>query len=76
MRSEPDLGLRGVPTEELENLLRLVYRKEVSCPLSPAELARIGLQHRQEYLLHAFRGLDDHAAQKLLVAVLAERRPD
>ena len=67
------LGLVSVPTASLENLLRAVHRKVVSCPLSPGELAMIRLQDFSAELLNQLRGLDEPAVRAVLVAVLAER---
>ncbi len=68
------LGLRDVPTKDLERLLRAVFHGEPACPLKPSELARLGFQDRQESLLATLRGLDARAVQAVLVAVIAERR--
>ncbi|KIG15361.1 hypothetical protein DB30_05693 [Enhygromyxa salina] len=63
-----------MPTEELEQLLRLVHRKHITPPLTPVELALVGLQHRSEELMQSLRGLDEAGARAVLIAVLAERR--
>jgi hypothetical protein len=68
------MALTGVPTHELEQLLRYVYRREVELPLTPVTLARVGLQHRSEELMQSLRGLDEPGARAVLVAVIAERR--
>ncbi len=68
------LGLKDVPTDELEKLLRAVHRKGLSLPLLPAELACVGLQHRVEDLMAVLRGLDERGVRAVLVAVIAERR--
>ena len=52
-------GLVPIPTEDLKKLLSLVHRGEVTCPLTPWEVARVGLQSHMEGLLGALRGLDD-----------------
>lgn len=67
------LGLADVPTEDLRALLRHVHSGEARCPLDAAEVARLGLQHRHEELMH-LRGLDTPAVRAVLVAVLAERK--
>lgn len=67
------LGLTDVPTADLESLLRHVHSGEARCPLVASEIARLGLQHRHEELMH-LRGLDERAVRAVLVAVLAERR--
>ncbi len=67
-------GLSSVPTEDLRRLLRGVFRGDLPCPLDARDLARHGLQERQELLLGALRGLDLRAVQAVLVCVLAERK--
>lgn len=66
-------GLTAVSTDDLKTILRHVHRQEISCPVTPGELARIGLQDRSEPIMQALRGLDEHAARAVVVAVLAER---
>lgn len=73
MRSGPDVGLRQVPTEALQTLLRHLHRGEVDCPLAPIRLAAIGLQVHSERLMNALRGLESGGVRSVLVAVLAER---
>lgn len=68
------MALTGVPTTELEQLLRLVHRKQVELPLSPVALARVGLQHRSEEFMQVMRGLDEGGVRAVLIAVIAERR--
>lgn len=68
------MALTGVPTEDLERLLRLLHRGQVEAPLSPAAIACVGLQHRSEELLQSLRGLDEAGVRAVLVAVLAERQ--
>ncbi|MFV8753521.1 hypothetical protein ACNOYE_23460 [Nannocystaceae bacterium ST9] len=72
----PDLpmALTGVPTEELKQLLRRVHRNEIAIPITPANLAFVGLQHRAGEIMQSLRGLDEPGARAVLVAVLAERR--
>ena len=67
------LGLRDVPTQQLRTLLRAVYRKETTVPITPASLAALGLQDWSESVLGTLRELDDRAVHAVLVAVLAER---
>lgn len=67
------IALTGVPTEELKQLLRLVHRSEIGFPITPANLAFVGLQHRAAELMQSLRGLDEPGARAVLVAVLAER---
>lgn len=73
MTSAPSKGLTIVPTAELRELLRYLHRGQVQCPLSPGDLARVGLQDRSEPIMATLRGLDEAAARAVLVAVLAER---
>jgi hypothetical protein len=68
------IALTGVPTAELEQLLRLVHRKHISAPITPVELALVGLQHRSEEIMQSLRGLDDLGVRAVLIAVMAERR--
>lgn len=67
------VGLRDVPTERLRTLLRAVYRKETTVPVTPPSLAALGLQDWSEYVLGTLRDLDEKAVHAVLVAVLAER---
>jgi hypothetical protein len=67
------MALTGVPTEELKQLLRLVHRKEIALPVTPASLAFVGLQHRAAEIMQSLRGLDEPGTRAVLVAVLAER---
>ncbi len=67
------VGLRDVPTERLRTLLRAVYRKETTVPVTPASLAALGLQDWSENVLGTLRELDAKAVHAVLVAVLAER---
>jgi len=67
------LGLTELSTEELEDLLRRIYRGELSSPMRRSELLTLGLNRvadRGELLV----GLDHAAARALLVGVLAERK--
>ena len=73
MSSNNCLGLRSVPTEDLKLLLQRLHAKVIECPLDPAALACIGLQHRSEPLLGAMRGVDGRAVHAVLVCVIAER---
>lgn len=67
------VGLTQVPTEQLRTLLRAVYRKETTVPVTPASLAALGLQDWSEHVLGTLRELDHKAVHAVLVAVLAER---
>jgi hypothetical protein len=69
----PDLGLVTVSNDDLRKLLRMVFRGDVECPLTPAGLAAVGLQDASDLLLHHLRGLDGKAVHAVVVAVLAER---
>jgi hypothetical protein len=71
--SDFPMALTGVPTDELKLLLRYVHRSEVSFPITPVELARVGLQHRSAELMQSLRILDQAGARAVLVAVIAER---
>jgi hypothetical protein len=73
MTQGPTSGLTAVSTADLKQLLRYIHRKEISCPVTPGELARIGLQDRSEPIMNVMRSLDESAARVVLVAVLAER---
>jgi len=66
-------GLVPIPTEDLKKLLALVHRGEVTCPLTPWEVARVGLQSHMEGLLGTMRGLDAAGVRAVLTAVLSER---
>lgn len=66
-------GLTHLPTRDLERLLRLVHRGELTCPIDQPALATVGLLRMVDMLGH-LRGLDAKAVQAVLVAVLAERR--
>ena len=68
-----EFGLTQVPTEDLKTLLRYLHRGELRCPLTPAELARFGLQARSASLLNHLRGLESEAVRAVVVGVLAER---
>lgn len=65
--------MRDVPTERLRTLLRAVYRKETTVPVTPASVAALGLQDWSEAVLGTLRDLDARAVHVVLVAVLAER---
>jgi hypothetical protein len=67
------VGLRHVDTEQLELLLRMLHKEELAFPLTPVELARIGLQEPSEVILGTLRGLDCGGVRAVLVSVLAER---
>ncbi|TNE87305.1 MAG: hypothetical protein EP330_18995 [Deltaproteobacteria bacterium] len=67
------LGLKNVATKDLEQLLRLVHRGELSCPIDQTGLAVAGMLRLGDDLGH-LRGLDEQAVRAVLVAVLAERK--
>lgn len=67
------MALTGVPTHELQMLLRYVHRREIEVPITPIGLARVGLQHRSEEFMQSLRGLDEAGVRAVLVAVAAER---
>lgn len=71
MKSE---GLSRVATEELERLLRAVHRKTLPSPITRAGLIAHAFGHVEEHL-GLLVGLELAAAQRVLVAALAERRP-
>ncbi len=73
MADTTPLGLTQVPTEDLKTLLHYLHQGEINCPVTPSELARIGLQDRAEAILSTVRGLDASALRAVLVAVIAER---
>ena len=78
-RSSPDrekargMGLTRVPTSQLKAMLAHVHRKELACPVTPAQLAPLGFQAESESIMSTLRGMDEAATRSLLVAVIAER---
>ena len=60
-------------TGELKRLLQAIHGGKTEFPLNAERVACIGLQHRQEAVLHALRGMDANATKRLLVCVIAER---
>lgn len=70
MKSE---GLRKVSTENLKRLLQLLYRGHLPSPISRSALMLAALSNIEQHL-DLLVGLDQHAAQCVIVAVLAERR--
>jgi hypothetical protein len=73
MAKGPTSGLTAVSTADLKQLLRHIHRHEIRCPVTPGELARVGLQDRSEPIMNVMRSLDEAAARVVLVAVIAER---
>jgi hypothetical protein len=67
-------GLSRVPTGELERLLRAMHRDLLPSPISRADLISVGFGNLEEHL-GLLIGLERVAAQRLIVAVMAERRP-
>ena len=72
--AQPIQGLTPLKIEVLEKLLRHIYRKELSCPLTSEGLARTGLQYCQEPIFGALRTLDEKAITAVLICVIAERK--
>jgi hypothetical protein len=70
MKSE---GLRRVPTERLQRLLRMIHKEQLVFPLTRSGLIA-GAMGDFEQHLDLLIGLDKRAAQNVVVAVLAERR--
>ena len=66
-------GLKQVSTGDLKEILRLVHRKELPCPIDRIGLATTGLLRLGDDL-EILQGLDERATRAVLVAVLAERR--
>lgn len=71
MKSE---GLSRVSSGELERLLKAVHKGQLAFPLSRAGLIGSGFGNLEEHL-GLLQGLDATAVQRVIVAVLAERRP-
>lgn len=70
MKSE---GLRRVPTEHLQRLLRMVHREQLTFPIARSGLIAAAMGDFEQHL-DLLIGLDKRGAQNVLVAVLAERR--
>ena len=66
-------GLSRVCTEELEALLRALYRRRFALPLTRQTLLLMGLNATADHGA-AVIGLDAGGLQAVLVCVLAERR--
>jgi hypothetical protein len=67
-------GLSRVPTGELVRLLRAIHRGLLTWPMSRSALISTGFGNIEEHL-GLLQGLDHSAVQRVIVAVLAERRP-
>lgn len=70
MKSE---GLRRVPTERLQRLLRMVHKEQLTFPLTRSGLIAAAMGDFEQHL-DLLVGLDKRGAQNVIVAVLAERR--
>ena len=68
-----EFGLTEVADKDLKTLLKYLHRGEMNFPLTPAELARFGLQPCTASLLGHLRGLSEEGVRAVVVAVLAER---
>ncbi|MEZ4316084.1 MAG: hypothetical protein R3F61_01205 [Myxococcota bacterium] len=66
-------GLKTVGTEDLKQILRLVHRGELECPITEIGLATTQLLRLLDEL-GALRGLDKRGVSAVLVCVIAERR--
>lgn len=66
-------GLTEVGTVELKRALSLLHSGDFDVPVSAWGLARVGLQHVQNPLMDALRGLDAAGVRAVVVSVLAER---
>lgn len=66
-------GLTRVPDADLEQMLRLIHRGILACPLDMPGLTAAGL-FRLGDEVEILRGLDERAVKAVLIAVLAERR--
>ena len=67
------LGLTELRTDELEALLKLVYRGKLTCPFDRQQLMTMGLNRISEFgelLCHK----EADTVRAILFAVLAERR--
>jgi len=70
MKSE---GLRRIPTEQLQRLLRMVHKDQLTFPITRSGLIAAAMGDFEQHL-DLLVGLDKRGAQNVLVAVLAERR--
>lgn len=66
-------GLSRVSTDELGRLLRAMYRGVLGSPLTRAALISTGFGNIEAHL-GLLLGLDVQAAQRVVIAALAERR--
>jgi len=67
-------GLQRVGTHHLIRLLRAIHRGTLPSPITRSALIASGFGDLEEHLT-LLVGLDHQASQRLLVAVMAERRP-
>ncbi len=67
-------GLSRVSTSDLERLLRGIHRELLGFPITRSNLIAGGFGNVEEHL-GPLLGLEKVAAQRLIVAVLAERCP-
>lgn len=65
-------GLKRVSTKDLKEILKLVHREELCCPIDRIGLATTGLLRLGDDL-EVLYGLDDKAVRAVIVSVLAER---
>lgn len=71
MKSE---GFTRVSTGELERLLRAIHRRTLDFPITRSNLIACAFGDLESHL-DLLIGMDETAAQRLIVAALAERRP-
>lgn len=70
MKSE---GLGRVPTEQLQRLLRMIHKDQLTFPVTRSGLIAAAMGDLEAHL-DLIVGLDKRGAQNVIVAVLAERR--
>ncbi len=66
-------SLKAIQTSDLQQILRLVHRGDLKCPIDRVGLAVNGLLRLGDDL-ELLSGLDAKAVQAVIVAVLAERK--
>ena len=66
-------SLKAIQTSDLQQILRLVHRGDLKCPIDRVGLAINGLLRLGDDL-ELLSGLDAKAVQAVIVAVLAERK--
>ena len=67
------LGLSPVPDEDLEDLVRLIYKGHIPFPLERRRLLELGMNRLADHG-DVLIGLDERGTRAVLSAVLAERR--